>query len=132
MIVFCAVLSGIEDWVGMEAFAREKEVWFRRLLELPDGIPSHDTLGDVMGLLASGVFAAAFLCWARSALPGLAGEQVCLDGKILRGSRCKEGTAHLLAEALSPSFLTLCASTIKKRVCAFRPRPCRAAPTTFF
>ena len=44
MIVSCAVLSGIEDWVGMETFAEEKENWFRTFLELPNGIPSHDTL----------------------------------------------------------------------------------------
>ena len=35
MIVLCAVLSGVEDWVGMEAFAEEKEAWLRGFLELP-------------------------------------------------------------------------------------------------
>ena len=49
MIVLCAVLSGIEDWVGMEEFAREKAAWFRGFLELPNGTPSHDTLSDVLG-----------------------------------------------------------------------------------
>jgi len=49
MIVLCAVLSGIEDWVGMEEFAEEKAAWFRGFLELPNGIPSHDTLSDVLG-----------------------------------------------------------------------------------
>jgi len=53
IIVFCAVLSGVEDWVGMETFAGEKEAWFRQFLELPNGIPSHDTLSDVMGRLVS-------------------------------------------------------------------------------
>ena len=81
----------------METFAREKEAWFRRFLELANGIPSHDTLSDVAGRLAPGVFAGAFLGWARSALPGLAGEQTCLDGKALCGSRGKEGAAHLLS-----------------------------------
>jgi len=59
MIVFCAVLSGIEDWVGMETFAEDKEVWFRGFLELPNGIPSHDTLSDVLGRLRPGAFADA-------------------------------------------------------------------------
>ena len=44
MIVLCAVLSGVEDWVGMEAFAEEKETWLRGFLDRPNGIPSHDTL----------------------------------------------------------------------------------------
>lgn len=107
MIVFCAVLSGVEDWVGMETFAREKEAWFRQFLELPNGIPSHDTLGDVVGRLAPGVFAAAFLRWVQSALPSLAGEQVCLDGKTLRGSRGKEGAVHLLSAYAAKARLVL-------------------------
>ncbi len=44
MIVLCAVLSRVEDWVGMEAFAEEKETWLRGFLDRPNGIPSHDTL----------------------------------------------------------------------------------------
>ena len=42
MIVLCAVLSGVEDWVGMEAFAEEKEVWLRGFLALPRAFP-HTT-----------------------------------------------------------------------------------------
>ncbi len=49
MMVLCAVLSGVEDWVGMSDFAEEKEAWLRSFLELPNGIPSHDTLSDVLG-----------------------------------------------------------------------------------
>ena len=94
--VFCAVLSGVEDWVEMETFAREQEAWFRQFLERPNGIPSHDTFRDVMGRLAPGAFAAAFLRWSKPALPGLAGERVCLDGKTSRGSRGGDGAAHLL------------------------------------
>ena len=37
MIVLCAVLSDIKDWVGMEDFAYEKETWLRGFLELPAG-----------------------------------------------------------------------------------------------
>ena len=58
MIVFCALLSGIEDWAGMEDFALEKEAWFRGFLELPNGIPSHDTLSVGVGRLKPGAFAA--------------------------------------------------------------------------
>src|SRR5512144_689285 len=86
LIVLCAVLSGVEDWVGMEAFAEEKEAWLRGFLDLPNGIPSHDTLSNVLGRIEPAVFAVAFTAWARAALPGLAGEQVGLDGKTVRGS----------------------------------------------
>jgi len=107
MTVFCAVLSGVEDRVGMEAFAREKEAWFRQFLELPNGVPSHDTPGDVVGRLAPGVFAAAFLRWAQPALPALSGERVCLDGKTLRGSRGQNGAVHLLNACAAKARLVL-------------------------
>jgi predicted transposase YbfD/YdcC len=98
MVVLCAVLSGVEDWVGMEAFAEEKEDWLRGFLNLPNGIPSHDTLSDVLGRIDPAAFAGAFTAWARAALPVLAGEQVCLDGKTLRGSRSGPDRAvHLMS-----------------------------------
>ena len=87
MIVLCAVLSGVEDWVGMADFAEEKEAWLRGFLELPNGIPSHDTLSDVLGRIDPTAFQAAFTAWATAALPGLADELICVDGKAVRGSR---------------------------------------------
>jgi len=97
MIVLCAVLSGIEDWVGMEEFAEEKAAWLRGFLELPNGIPSHDTLSDVLGWIDQKAFQDAFLLWVQAALPSLSGEQICLDGKTLRGSRVGDKTVHLLS-----------------------------------
>ena len=87
MIVLCAVSSGVADWVGMADFAEEKEAWLRGFLELPNGIPSHDTLSDVLGRIDPVAFRAAFTAWATAALPSLADEQVCVDGKAVRGSR---------------------------------------------
>ena len=72
-------LSGVDDWVGMECFAEEKEAWFRQFLSLNNGIPSHDTLSDVMGRIQYEAFAQAFLAWSQTALPSLAGEQIAID-----------------------------------------------------
>lgn len=107
MIVFCAVLSGIEDWVGMETFAKEKEAWFRNFLALKNGIPSHDTLSDVIGRLQPGLFAEAFLRWTQAALPHLEDEQICLDGKTLRGSRMNGKAVHLLTAYAAKARLVL-------------------------
>ena len=101
MMVLCAVLSGVEDWVGMEAFAEEKEAWLRGFLDLPNGIPSHDTLSDVMGRIDPGAFQTAFTAWATAALPGLADEQVCVDGKAVRGSRDGANSAVHLVSAFA-------------------------------
>jgi predicted transposase YbfD/YdcC len=101
IIVLSAVLSGIEDWVGMATFARERETWLRGFLKLPNGIPSHDTLSDVMGRIDPVAFRAAFTAWATDALPDLAGEQVCVDGKTVRGSREGENPAVHLVSAFA-------------------------------
>ena len=101
MIVLCAVLSGVEDWVGMETFAEEREAWLRGFLELPNGIPSHDTLSDVLGRIDPVAFRAAFTTWATAALPDLAGEQVCIDGKAVRGSREGDNPAVHLVSAFA-------------------------------
>jgi predicted transposase YbfD/YdcC len=101
MIVLSAVLSGIEDWVGMETFAQEREAWLRGFLELPNGIPSHDTLSDVLGRIDPVAFRAAFAAWATAALPDLAGEQICIDGKAVRGSREGDNPAVHLVSAFA-------------------------------
>ena len=107
MIGFCAVLSGVEDWVGMEEFAEQKEGWLRKFLELPNGIPSPDTLSDVFGRLKPGAFVEAFLRWVQVAVPSLAGEPVCLDGKTLCGSRVGAQAVHLLRASAAQARLVL-------------------------
>lgn len=115
MIVFCAVLSGIEDWVGMQDFAVEKEVWFRRFLELPNGIPSHDTLSEVMSRLKPGAFAELMLRWVQVALPTLAAEQVCVDGKTLRGSGEGAAAVHLVSAYAAQARLVLTQQAVAEK-----------------
>jgi predicted transposase YbfD/YdcC len=94
MITLCAVLCGFEDWVSIEDFGCEQEQWLRGFLELPHGIASHDTLSDVMGRIDRQAFASAFGQWMQQSLAALAGQQVALDGKSLRGSRDGHPTLH--------------------------------------
>ena len=42
-IAICAVICGADSWVYVEMFGKSKEEWFRSFLDLPNGIPSHDT-----------------------------------------------------------------------------------------
>jgi len=84
--------------VGIQTFAQERETWLRGFLELPHGIPSQDTLSDVMSRIDPVAFRSAFTAWATDALPTLGGEQVCVDGKTLRGSReGKHGAVHVVS-----------------------------------
>lgn len=48
---FLAVICGADSWVGMESFGQAKVKWLKRILELPNGIPSHDTFARVFARL---------------------------------------------------------------------------------
>ena len=50
-IALCAVISGADTWVDVEEFGHAKRAWFETFLDLPNGIPSHDTFGRVFARL---------------------------------------------------------------------------------
>src|SRR5260370_37985083 len=50
-IALCAVVCGADDFVEVALFGKAKEVWFKERLDLPNGIPSHDTFNRVFGRL---------------------------------------------------------------------------------
>lgn len=112
MITLCAVLAGYEDWVSIEDFADANEPWLRRFLELPNGIPSHDTLSDVIGRINPDAFAKAFSDWVQAGLPELAGHQVAIDGKSLRGSRGQDGAVHMISAFATQARLVLAAQAV--------------------
>jgi predicted transposase YbfD/YdcC len=86
IISLCALLCGAESFVDMADFGRAQHEWLSRLLELPGGIPSHDTFGRVFAALDPAQFAEAFTLWTQGLRQSLAGEIVALDGKTLRRS----------------------------------------------
>jgi predicted transposase YbfD/YdcC len=86
VITLCAVIAGADDWVEIAAFGKEKEHWFKAFLELPGGIPSHDTFGRVFSLINPGEFGKCFVSWIRSAFPMDEGNVIAIDGKTARRS----------------------------------------------
>lgn len=86
IIAIAATLAGADGWVAIAQFGRAKEVWFRQFLELPNGIPSHDTFGRVFSLLAPEAFEACFRAWVASIRTVIPGEIIAIDGKTLRRS----------------------------------------------
>ncbi|CAN5293256.1 hypothetical protein BH23VER1_BH23VER1_12430 [soil metagenome] len=88
VIAACAMICGRGQFTHMAAFGRAREEWFRGFLNLPGGIPSHDTFRNVFAVLDPAVFLDAFGRWTGSvlgALPPLEGV-VASDGKALRGA----------------------------------------------
>jgi predicted transposase YbfD/YdcC len=96
-IMLVASLCGIEDVASMEEWAYEKEPWLRQHLELPNGIPSHDTMTDVLHRINPKEFCWMLTAWVETALPNLAGEQIAIDGKTLRGSGTAKEAVHIVS-----------------------------------
>jgi predicted transposase YbfD/YdcC len=85
-IAICASICGVDDWTKMEFFGNCKQKWFRTFLELPNGIPSHDTFRRVFLLLDPDAFEACFMQWVDGLVEASGGRLIAVDGKSLRGS----------------------------------------------
>jgi len=88
-IAICAVICGAEGWVDIELYGKSKQPWLSTFLELPNGIPSHDTFGRVFSLLDAQQFQLAFYEWVFAVNELVQGQVINIDGKCLRGSNDK-------------------------------------------
>lgn len=96
VIAICAVICGADDFVAIARFGRAKQTWFATFLELPNGIPSHDTFNRVFGLLCPRAFQRCFVSWVQAVVQTLGAEIIAVDGKTLRRSHDhKSGKAAL-------------------------------------
>jgi len=86
MITLCATICGMDGWEEIEIFAEEREDWFRNFLELPNGIPSHDTIYRVFSRINPKEFTKALLAWTSGLNQSVDGKIVAIDGKTLRRS----------------------------------------------
>ena len=86
VISVLAILCGMESFVEMEMFGKERESWLRKFLKLEHGIPSHDTFGDIFAILEPNAFGLAFAKWVETLRKKVCGEIVALDGKTIRAS----------------------------------------------
>jgi predicted transposase YbfD/YdcC len=86
IIAICAIICGADSWTEVEAFGKAKAAWLGTFLELPHGIPSHDTFGRVFRHLDPVAFEARFREWTQAVRAHTAGQVIALDGKCLRHS----------------------------------------------
>ncbi|BAY65589.1 transposase ISAs1 family protein [Calothrix brevissima NIES-22] len=84
-IAVCAVICGADSWVAIEIYGCAKYEWLKTFLELPNGIPSHDTFARVFAQINPEQFQSCFVNWMKSIQKVTAGEVVAIDGKTLCG-----------------------------------------------
>ncbi len=96
VIAILGTICGADGWTEICEFAEAKLDWLKTFLELPHGIPSHDTFGRVFSLLDAEVFEECFLAWIASLSVDLQNEIISIDGKSLRGSHNKRKDIKML------------------------------------
>src|SRR5580692_1859825 len=110
ILAVCATLGNGDGWADIERFGKAKLDFFRTFLELPNGVPSHDTFGRVFALLDPAALLACIQQWLDALGAVVAGEVVAIDGKTLRGSfdtAAGRNPLHLVSAWATEARLTL-------------------------
>lgn len=110
ILAVCATLGNANGWADIERFGKAKLDFFRSFLDLPNGIPSHDTFGRVFARLDPAVLMACIQQWLDALGAAVAGAVVAIDGKTLRGSfdtAAGKNPLHLVSAWACEARLTL-------------------------
>ena len=109
-IAICTIICGGEGFTDMEAFGVAKKDWLGRFLELPYGIPSHDTFRAVISRIDPDCFAECFTRWTATIHELTGGEVIALDGKTIRHSFDRatgQGPLHIVSAWATGSGVAL-------------------------
>lgn len=85
-IAICAVVAGADSWDDIEDFGKVKHDWLKTFLDLPNGIPSHDTFRRLFERLDPDEFQRGFLRWIEALHEATERQVIAIDGKTLRRS----------------------------------------------
>jgi len=110
LIAVCAAICGADGWVEVAEFGNAKRTWLQTFLELPNGIPSHDTFGRVFIHLDPDEFEAAFVSWMQAVSQHTHGQVIAIDGKRLRRSHDRtlgKNAIHMVSAWASDNHLVL-------------------------
>jgi predicted transposase YbfD/YdcC len=88
LLLLSATLAGADDCVEIELWGEEQLAFLRRFLPYKHGIPSHDTLNDVLATLDPGLFKACFVSWVEG-LREVEPDLIAIDGKTSRRSHAR-------------------------------------------
>lgn len=109
-LVFFAMVANADDWVEIEVFGKEHEGFLRQYLELPNGMPSHDTIQRVF-MIVSPEFLEKFQIQWNEMLNSEEGERIkkilAIDGKTQRGNGNKNQKANHIVSAVDENGFCL-------------------------
>lgn len=109
-IAICAVIAGADGWTEIEIFGKRKEAWLKQFLRLENGIPSHDTFGDVFRMLNAEAFQRSFTRWIERVFTVTQGQVIAIDGKTVRRSHDRtigRDAIHMVSAWASANRITL-------------------------
>lgn len=108
-ITISSVICGAENWNEIEMYGKIREPWYRTFLDLPNGIPSHDTFNRFFAQLDPLAFEACFKEWVSSLADSTPGQLVSIDGKTIRGSKLlgPKSAIHMVSAWASDNNLVL-------------------------
>ncbi len=89
VIAICGVVAGADTYEQIENFGKKRKRWLSKFLELPHGIPSHDTFGRIFEKMSPNEFQNCFMQWIESVTKRTKGQVIAIDGKTLRRSHDK-------------------------------------------
>lgn len=88
-IAVCATLCGANAFTAMAEFGRSKLDWLKAFIDLPNGIPSHDTFRNIFNAIKPAAFTECFMSWVKVLNIPIKNKIVAIDGKTSRASGSK-------------------------------------------
>jgi len=110
LIAIMAVICGAPDWQAVAQWARAKLTWLLTFLDLPHGVPSHDTFTRLFARIDPDAFEACFLKWTKELARASGGRLIAIDGKTLRRSfdaAHRKSAIHLVSAFCQQNRLVL-------------------------
>ena len=110
IIAVLSVMCGMEYFTEMEMFAIEQEEWLKKFLELRNGVPSHDTFGDIFAVIEPEAITEVFTEWTETLREKIDKEVIGIDGKSICASRDvpkKKKAVHMVSAWATQNRLIL-------------------------
>jgi hypothetical protein len=126
VIAISAIICGANDWEAVAEYGRAQHEWFKGILKLRNGIPSHDTFWRVFGALDGEQFQNCFLAWMQSVSRLTDAEVIAIDGKYVRGSKDKgigRGAIDMVSAWATTNHLVLGQSKVDEKSNEIRAIP---------